>query len=88
MAASFLHGIESVRMDEPTIRYTNGEITVLWKPNCCIHSGICVRGLPRVFDVTRRPWVDILAATTDEIRDQVDRCPSGALSWEEVESGD
>ena len=72
-------------MDEPTIRYTNGEITVLWKPNRCIHSGICVRGLPLVFDVKRRPWVDILAATTSEIRDQVDRCPSGALSWEDAE---
>jgi uncharacterized Fe-S cluster protein YjdI len=75
-------------MDEPTIRYTNGEITVLWKPNRCIHSGICVRGLPRVFDVKRRPWVDILAATTSEIRDQVDRCPSGALSWANVDSDD
>jgi len=72
-------------MDEPTIRYNNGEITVLWKPKRCIHSGICVRGLPRVFDVRRRPWVDILAATTDEIRDQVDRCPSGALSWADAE---
>jgi len=73
-------------MDEPTKRYTNGEITVIWKPNRCIHSGICVRGLPRVFDVKRRPWVDILAATTSEVRAQVDRCPSGALSWEDAES--
>jgi uncharacterized Fe-S cluster protein YjdI len=44
--------------------------------------------LPRVFDVKRRPWVDILAATTSEIRDQVDRCPSGALSWADVDSDD
>jgi len=72
-------------MDEPTIRYTNGEITVLWKPNRCIHSGVCVRGLPRVFDVKKRPWINILAATTDEIRDQVNRCPSGALSYEDNE---
>jgi putative redox protein len=70
-------------MDEPTIRYTNGEITVLWKPKRCIHSGTCVRGLPRVFNVAARPWVNMLGATTEEIRAQVERCPSGALTWEE-----
>ena len=69
-------------MDEPTIRYTNGEITVLWKPERCIHSGICVRGLPAVFNVARRPWVSMISGTTDEIRSQVEKCPSGALSWE------
>lgn len=69
-------------MDEPTLRYTHGDTVVLWKPKRCIHSGICVRGLPAVFNLARRPWVDMVAATTDEIREQVDRCPSGALSWE------
>ena len=69
-------------MDEPTIRYTNGEVTVLWKPQRCIHSGICVRGLPAVFNVARRPWVSMIDGTTEEIRSQVERCPSGALSWE------
>lgn len=73
-------------MDEATLRYTNGEITVLWKPNRCIHSGICVRGLPLVFDPRRKPWVDIQAATSEEICNQVDKCPSGALSWERVEN--
>lgn len=69
-------------MDEPTLRYSNGEVTVLWKPNRCIHSGNCVRGLRSVFDVNRRPWIDILAAPTDAIVAQVEQCPSGALSWE------
>lgn len=69
-------------MDEPTIRYTHGDTTVVWKPSRCIHSGICVRGLAAVFNIARRPWVDMLGATTVEIRSQVDRCPSGALSWE------
>ncbi|MBL8059089.1 MAG: (4Fe-4S)-binding protein [Chthonomonas sp.] len=74
-------------MDEPTLRYSNGEITVLWKPKTCIHSGICVRGLNAVFDVKRKPWINILAATTDEIIAQVEHCPSGALSWERAEVG-
>ena len=28
-------------------RYTNGEVTVVWKPELCIHSAVCVGGLPR-----------------------------------------
>jgi len=61
-------------------RYTNGEITVVWQPHLCIHSTACFRGLPEVFDPSRRPWVAIGAASTQAIRDQVARCPSGALS--------
>ena len=63
-----------------TMRYPNGEITVLWRPHLCIHSGLCAAGLPQVFDPKRRPWVDPKAATTDEIRRQVIMCPSGALN--------
>jgi uncharacterized Fe-S cluster protein YjdI len=61
-------------------RYSNGEITVVWKPTLCIHSGICARGLPLVFNPRRRPWIEVTAATTAEIVAQVAHCPSGALS--------
>lgn len=66
--------------DTHTHRYSNGELTVLWKPSICQHSGICARGLPAVFDPRRRPWIDMTAATTDQIEAQVHRCPSGALT--------
>lgn len=61
--------------------YTNGEITVHWDSAKCTHSGICVRGLRSVFDVNRQPWIEINGATTEEIRLQVEKCPSGALSY-------
>ena len=67
-------------MNEITKRYSNGEVTVAWRPSLCIHSGNCARGLPRVFNPRRRPWVDVTAATTAEIVAQVGKCPSGALS--------
>ena len=72
---------------EATIRYSNDEIVILWRPNMCIHSGVCVRGLRAVFDVNRRPWIEPLAASTQEIIDQIEKCPSGALSWERAETG-
>src|SRR5690349_12782520 len=45
-----------------------------------MHSGICFRGLPKVFDPRRRPWVELQNASTAEIVAQVKDCPSGALS--------
>ncbi len=60
--------------------YPNGEVTVVWQPDKCVHSGVCARGLPLVFDPRRRPWVDVSKATTAEIVAQVGQCPSGALS--------
>jgi uncharacterized Fe-S cluster protein YjdI len=64
-----------------TKHYTNGEVTVVWTPHLCAHSGICARGLPAVFDPRRRPWIELHHADTATIVAQVERCPSGALSW-------
>ena len=63
-------------------RYSNGEITVVWQPSLCVHSAICARGLPRVFDPRRKPWVILEGFDSKTIADQVERCPSGALSIE------
>ncbi|MDX2248530.1 MAG: (4Fe-4S)-binding protein [Bacteroidia bacterium] len=64
-----------------TKEYSNGEVTVVWKPDVCIHSGICFGGLPRVFNPRKRPWVTIDGAETEAIVAQVKKCPSGALSF-------
>lgn len=61
--------------------YTNGEITVVWKPDVCIHSTICWKGLYNVFQPKSRPWVKMDGASSERIRAQVDKCPSGALTW-------
>lgn len=60
--------------------YTNGEITIVWKPDVCIHSGICVKTLPKVYKPNERPWIQMEHATSQEMIDQVAKCPSGALS--------
>ncbi len=61
--------------------YTNGEVTVVWKPEACIHSRICFTGLPGVFNPRRRPWIDMSPGETERIIGQVKNCPSGALSY-------
>lgn len=72
-------------LSDRTMRYSNGEITVLWKPGKCIHSGICAAGLPGVFKPREKPWIDIKGAGNEEIIRQVSKCPSGALSMEKKE---
>jgi len=37
--------------------YTVPGITVTFDPNVCIHSGVCLRTLPMVFDVRRKRWI-------------------------------
>ncbi len=69
-----------------TKKYSNEEITVVWKPKVCIHSAVCFRGLPGVFNPKIKPWVTIEGGSSEEIMAQIDKCPSGALSYYRNES--
>ena len=62
-------------------RYTNDEMTVVWKPDVCIHSTLCWKGLIKVFNPKERPWINLEGAETERIIEQVNKCPSGALSY-------
>jgi hypothetical protein len=44
-----------------------------------MHSGVCLRTLPGVFDLRRRRWIDPTQATAEEVMAAVAKCPSGAL---------
>jgi uncharacterized Fe-S cluster protein YjdI len=68
-------------MEDNTKRYDNGEITVIWQPGLCAHSANCVRGLPAVFNLAQKPWINVHGADTWTIISQVNKCPSGALSF-------
>ncbi len=61
--------------------YTNGELTVVWKPKKCIHSAVCVNTLPEVYDPDAKPWIQPENASTDALKSQIDKCPSGALTY-------
>jgi len=62
--------------------YETDEITVTFDPEICIHSGVCVRGLPAVFDVSRKRWIRPELAPAEAVAAQVARCPSGALQYQ------
>ena len=61
--------------------YETSDITVTFDPNRCVHSGVCVHGLPLVFDVARKRWIRPELAPPAAVAAQVSRCPSGALQY-------
>ncbi len=66
--------------------YTNGELTIVWQPKKCIHAAECVKALPNVYNPNEKPWLKIENASTKELKAQIMKCPSGALSYYEQES--
>lgn len=67
--------------------YRNDQIVVLWEPRLCTHTGHCFRGLRHVFKPMDRPWVDVDAASPDEIAATVMNCPTGALKFKRLDGG-
>ena len=67
--------------------YEGQDVVVRYDVKRCIHAAECIRGLPRVFDTSARPWVQPDAASADEIAAVVMRCPTGALHFERKDGG-
>ncbi|MCR5280071.1 MAG: (4Fe-4S)-binding protein [Lachnospiraceae bacterium] len=60
--------------------YVKGDITVFWDSDKCYHAKKCVTGCPEVFNINRKPWIDLSQADTAKIWKTVETCPSGALT--------
>ena len=63
-----------------TKEYKKEDLTIVWDDSKCIHAGICAKGLPTVFKPRERPWIQTENESIDRISEQVELCPSGALS--------
>ncbi len=74
--------ITEFKKNKDTVKeFSNGEITVYWKSELCIHSANCLIRLPGVFNSKKKPWINIHAANSREIMKAVDTCPSRALTY-------
>ncbi len=67
-------------MEDIIKEYSKDDVTVVWQPKKCIHSANCWRGLPKAFNPKEKPWITLDNVSSEEIMEQVMKCPSGALS--------
>jgi len=67
--------------EQKVFRYTGIDVDVDWDERLCIHIGECGGAKGDLFVGGRQPWCVPDATTRDEVRDIVERCPSGALSY-------
>lgn len=67
--------------------YTGPIVDVSFDIDMCQHAAECVRGMPEVYDTSKRPWISAEYADTperaDRLRQVTRRCPSGALQLHE-----
>mgnify|MGYP000865333917 CR=1 FL=1 len=70
-----------------TQRRASETIAVSFDPQLCIHSARCLQGLPEVFNLEARPWIQPQNSDADAVAETVQRCPSGALTFERLDGG-
>lgn len=66
--------------------YEGEKITVRYDVARCIHAAECVKGLRKVFDPKKRPWIQPEQAEAAKIASVVPHCPTGALHYEIVDA--
>ncbi|WP_170607493.1 CDGSH iron-sulfur domain-containing protein [Ruegeria arenilitoris] len=62
------------------IGYRGESVTVSFNPLLCSHAAECGRLASNIFNPSQKPWVQPDRGTTEEVREVVSACPSGALA--------
>ncbi len=69
-------------VDEVTV-YAGKAIDIHFNKLICSHAALCANQLPEVFDSNRTPWINPDNGEIKTIKQVVQECPSGALSYAE-----
>jgi CDGSH-type Zn-finger protein/uncharacterized Fe-S cluster protein YjdI len=64
-------------------KYTGKEVDVFWDGRLCIHMAECGQSKDGLFVGGRQPWCVPDAANKFQVREVIERCPSGALSYDD-----
>lgn len=68
-------------MTEKIYTYESDEIEITWDLIKCIHAKECVHGLPGVFNIDEKPWIQPDQERAGKIAEVIHQCPSGALQY-------
>lgn len=69
------------RTEDKKDTYIGKQITIHDNRSICAHAGYCTDNLAAVFRMKEEPWINPDAASTTEIIETIQKCPSGALSY-------
>lgn len=69
--------------DQKVFRFSGKDIDVVWDGRLCIHIGECGQSEGELFVGGRQPWCVPDGNEPSEVREVVERCPSGALTYED-----
>jgi CDGSH-type Zn-finger protein/uncharacterized Fe-S cluster protein YjdI len=67
--------------------YKGADVDASWDQRLCIHVAECTRAKGGVFESGRDPWGDPDQEAVDVVVDVVERCPSGALTYDRKDGG-
>jgi thiamine pyrophosphate-dependent acetolactate synthase large subunit-like protein/CDGSH-type Zn-finger protein len=70
------------RVDDALDVYPGDGITIRDNRGICAHAGFCTDGCPAVWRMGVEPWIDPNGTDVERIKETIDKCPSGALSYE------
>lgn len=73
--------VDDIKPQKTVKEYRNNDIIVYWYPQECSHAGKCWQELPEVFDMDKRPWVNISGTSPERIIATIDKCPSRSLQY-------
>jgi CDGSH-type Zn-finger protein/uncharacterized Fe-S cluster protein YjdI len=68
--------------DQQKFRYPGEYIDVEWDERLCIHIAECGKSEGELFVGGRQPWCDPDLTSIEDVREVVERCPSGALTYQ------
>lgn len=71
-------------MNEKTVkRFPKDDYKEVWKPGKCIHPVECVQVLPSVYHPADKPWITLDNKSMDELKAEMAKFTSVALTWKE-----
>ena len=73
--------------DEKTYSYPGNVVSVEWNECLCIHIAECGHAEGDLFVGGRQPWCQPDLVELEDVVDVVERCPSGALTYEAKDLG-
>jgi len=71
--------------DKKVFEYPGSKIDVQWDGRLCIHIGECGDAAGDLFEGGRDPWCIPDKCSSEDVREVVERCPSGALTYRDKE---